>query len=191
MSYTREDEDGGPFGLPVLLPGRLGAERFADFFRKMISMGMDTQSAATSDHPTLKSRVEKTDQRDEEPSPPESKSWRQQPVATPSELRQYQQRAAATTMPNDQQLQQSKELPAALPRSCLTPARPALPGRTGLAVSLIKQLQAMRNARQGQAQTPKRQRHPETTGVPPFKWHGRACPWRRYPAASAGTPAET
>jgi predicted Zn-dependent protease len=161
MSYTREDEDEADrLGFQFYSRAGWAPDRFADFFRKMISMGMDTQSAATSDHPTLKSRVEKTNQRVKN-LPPESSRWRQQPVASPSELRQYQQRAAqlATTMPNDQQLQQSKELLAALPRSCLTPRDQSLPDQEAAQVDLIKKLQAARDARQGQAQpTQKRRR---------------------------------
>jgi predicted Zn-dependent protease len=160
MSYTREDEDEADrLGFQFYCRAGWAPERFADFFRKMIAMGMDTQSAATSDHPTLKSRVEKTEQRVKN-LPPESSRWRQQPVASPSELRQLQQRAAqlATTMPNDQQLQQSKELLAALPRSCLTPRDQALPDQQDAQVDLIKKLQAMRDARQSQAQPTQRRR---------------------------------
>jgi predicted Zn-dependent protease len=160
MSYTREDEDEADrLGFQFYSHAGWDPNRFADFFRKMISMGMDTQSAAASDHPTLKSRVEKTDQRVKN-LPPEASRWRQQPVASPSELRQYQQRTAslATTMPNDQQLQQSKELLAALPRSCLTPRDQALPDQQDAQVDLIKKIQAARDAQQGQAQKTQRRR---------------------------------
>ena len=154
MSYTREDEDEADrLGFQFYSRAGWDPNRFADFFRKMIAMGMDTQSAEMSDHPTLKSRVEKAVQRAKN-LPPESSRWRQQPVASPSELRQLQQRAAslANTMPNDQQLQQSKELLAALPRSCLTPLDQALPDQQNAQINLIEQLQAAHDAQQGQSQ---------------------------------------
>ena len=160
MSYTREDEDEADrLGFQFYCRAGWDPDRFADFFRKMISMGMDTESAAASDHPTLKSRVEKSTQRVKN-LPPEASRWQQQPVAGRSELRQYQQRAAdlATRMPNDQQLQQSKELLAALPRSCLTPRDQALPDQQDAQVDLIRKLQAAREARQGQAQAAPRRR---------------------------------
>jgi len=107
MSYTREDEDEADrLGFQFYSHAGWDPAHFADFFEKMIEMGMDTQSAATSDHPTLKSRVEKTEQRLKN-LPPEASQWRKPPVATPAQFRQYQQRAAqlANTMPTDQQLQ--------------------------------------------------------------------------------------
>jgi predicted Zn-dependent protease len=152
MSYTREDEDEADrLGFQFYSHAGWDPARFGDFFRKMIQMGMDTQSAAASDHPTLKSRVEKTDQRVKN-LPAEASQWRKQPVASPAELRQLQQRAAglATKMPNDQQLQQSKELLAALPRSCLTPRDQALPDQQDAQIDLIHKLQAAHDAHQTQ-----------------------------------------
>ena len=160
MSYTREDEDEADrLGFQFYVRAGWDPNKFDDFFQTMIDKGLDTQSAQMSDHPTLKSRVEKTNQRVKN-LPPEASRWRQQPVASPSELRQYQQRAAslATKMPNDQQLQQSKELLAALPRSCLTPRDQSLPDQEAAQVDLIKKLQAARDARQGQAQSTQRRR---------------------------------
>ena len=154
MSYTREDEDEADrLGFQFYSRAGWDPRRFADFFRKMIAMGMDAASAAASDHPTLKSRVEKTDQRVKN-LPPEARNWRRQPVAGPAQLRQYQQRAGdlATRMPNDQQIAQSKELLAALPRSCLTPRDQALPDQQAAQVDLIEKIKAQRASQQGQAQ---------------------------------------
>jgi predicted Zn-dependent protease len=160
MSYTRADEDEADrLGFQFYARAGWDPDRFADFFRKMISMGMDTQNEAASDHPSLKSRVEKSVQRAKN-LPPEASRWRQQPVAGPSQLRQLQRRAAdlATRMPNDQQIQQSQELLAALPRSCLTPRDQALPDQQAAQVDLIQKLQAARDSQQGPAQRTQRRR---------------------------------
>ena len=160
MSYTRADEDEADrLGFQFYARAGWDPNRFGDFFRKMIAMGMDTKSDAASDHPTLKSRVEKAAQRAKN-LPPEASRWRQQPVAGPSQLRQLQQRAAdlATRMPNDQQIQQSKELLAALPRSCLTPRDQALPDQHAAQVDLIEKLKAQRAAQPAPAQGTQRRR---------------------------------
>jgi hypothetical protein len=120
----------------------------------MIAMGMDKTPESQSDHPTLKSRVEKAEQRLKN-LPPEASRWRRPPVAGPAQLRQLQQRASelSRTMPNDQQIAQSKELLQALPRSCLTPRdQVELPDQKAAQVDLLQKLQAQRDAQQGQAQ---------------------------------------
>jgi len=152
MSYTREDEDEADrLGFQFYSHAGWDPNRFADFFRKMIAMGMDKTPANQSDHPTLKSRVEKTDQRAKN-LPAEASRWRREPVAGPAQLRQIQQRATelSKTMPNDQQIANSKELLQAMPRSCLTPRdQVELPDQHAAQVDLLQKLQAQRDAQQG------------------------------------------
>ena len=163
MSYTRADEDEADrLGFQFYARAGWDPNRFADFFRKMISMGMDKTNEAMSDHPSLKSRVEKTEQRVRN-LPAEASRWRRPPVAGPSQLRQLQERAAEVgrRMPNDQSLAQSKELLQALPRSCLTPRdQVALPDQQAAQVDLIEKLKARQAAAtaQGQGQATQRRR---------------------------------
>jgi predicted Zn-dependent protease len=160
MSYTREDEDEADrLGFQFYVRAGWAPDHFADFFRKMIAMGMDTASAAASDHPTLKSRVEKTNQRVKN-LPPDASKWQRPPVAGPAEFRRLQQRAAEVgrNMPTDQQIAQTKELLAALPRSCLTPLDQALPDQQAAQVDLIEKLKAAKAGEPSQGQGAQRRR---------------------------------
>jgi predicted Zn-dependent protease len=124
MGYTRKDEDeADKLGFQMYVRAGYPPEQFADFFKRMIDMGYDKAPAMLSDHPTLASRVESTKRRIGE-LPPDSGRWLRPPVADAARFSQLQARAKALakTMPDDKSLEQTQELLAAMPRSCLTPA---------------------------------------------------------------------
>jgi hypothetical protein len=76
-----------------------------------------------SDHPTLASRVQAAKERASKLGP-DADRWRHPPVASASQFRDLQDRAArlSKTLPDDKSLAKTQELLSALPRSCLTPA---------------------------------------------------------------------
>jgi predicted Zn-dependent protease len=122
MGYTRGDEDeADDLGFQFYTRAGWDPNRFGDFFQHMIDKGYDTTPEMLSDHPTLKSRVEKTKQRVTE-LPPQASQWRQPLVASPEKFAELQQHAVEVgkTMPTDQNLAQAQELLAAFP-SCMLP----------------------------------------------------------------------
>lgn len=124
MSYTRGDEaQADELGFEFYARAGWDPNRFGDFFKHMIDMGYDQGSEMLSDHPSLKSRAELADQRARQLSP-EAQRWRREPVASAAKFKQLQAHAQqiAKTMPDDSSLEQSQQLLAAMPRSCLTPA---------------------------------------------------------------------
>ncbi|MGE5610625.1 MAG: M48 family metalloprotease [Bacillota bacterium] len=124
MSYTRGDEaQADELGFQFYTRAGWDPDRFGDFFQHMVDMGYDKGPEMLSDHPSLTSRADLAKQRADE-LPPEAKRWRRAPVASASEFKRLQARArqVAKTVPDDRSLQQTQELLAAMPRSCLTPA---------------------------------------------------------------------
>ena len=154
MSYTREDEDEADrLGFRFYAHAGWDPNKFGDFFQAMIDKGYDKPDASASDHPTLKSRVEKTRARVKN-LPADASRWQRAPVAGPQQFRQIQERATqvARNMPDDQSLTQSKELLQALPRSCLTPRDQVdLPDQRAAQETIIQQLQARRAAQSNAA----------------------------------------
>jgi predicted Zn-dependent protease len=148
MSYTRADENqADQLGFQFYSRAGWDPNKFDDFFQTMIDKGYDKTPAMMSDHPTLASRVDATKKRVAN-LPANARDWRQRPVADDAEFRQLQQRAVAVgkNMPTDQQLAQSQQLLAALPRSCLTPRdQEALPDQRQAQLNIIEALRESRS----------------------------------------------
>ena len=147
MSYTRADENqADQLGFQFYSRAGLDPAKFDDFFQTMIDKGYDKTPAMMSDHPTLASRVEATKKRVKN-LPASADQWRRAPVAENAEFRQLQDRAVAVgkSMPTDQQLAQSQQLLAALPRSCLTPRdQEALPDQRQAQLNILELLRDSR-----------------------------------------------
>jgi len=127
MGFTRGDEaQADEFGFKFYTRAGWDPNHFADFFKDMIAAGYDKGSALTSDHPTLKSRVEATEKRIQEQNPQRVARFRKPNIATQQQFDQYKQEAlrAAQTVPDDQKVLQAKNLLQALPRSCWIPYEP-------------------------------------------------------------------
>jgi predicted Zn-dependent protease len=144
MSFTREDEDEADrLGFQFYVRAGWDPNKFDDFFQTMIDKGYDKTPETMSDHPSLKSRVQKAQQRVKNLGDKASR-FRQPEVASAAEFRQLQERAISVgkSMPTDQSLAQSKELLQALPRSCLTPRdQVALPDQRAAQMDLLQYLQ--------------------------------------------------
>lgn len=152
MGFTRKDEaEADRYGFDFYTRAGWDPNHFADFFQQMINKGYDKTPAITSDHPTLKSRVEDAKRRTKE-LPPQAKQWRQPPVANDSKFRALQQRAdeLGRKLPDDQMLASSQKLLQALPRSCVAPIDP--PDAVKAREDLSKQ------AQQGQKSKKKKKR---------------------------------
>ena len=124
MSYTRSDEaQADDLGFRFYVLAGWDPNRFPDFFQHMIDLGYDKGNEMLSDHPSLSSRVQ-TAKQEAAKLPPTAKNWRKPGVATATEFRNLQLRAqqVAKTMPDDQSLQKTQQILAAMPRGCLTPA---------------------------------------------------------------------
>jgi predicted Zn-dependent protease len=153
MGFTRKDEaEADKLGFYIYSHAGWDPNKFDDFFQAMIDAGHDTSSAITSDHPTLKSRVEDTQRRIKE-LPPQASQWRKPPVATPQQFAELQQRAAklGKSHASDKTLANSQTLLAALPRSCVMPIDP--PQAVQAREKLVKDAQAA-EAKQQQQQPP-------------------------------------
>jgi len=124
MGFTREDEDEAD-KLGFLFYTRAGwdPDKFGDFFATMIKMGGDQGPEILSDHPSLSSRVAAAKERASK-LPPNAEQWHRPPVADDRAFARIKARATEVgkDMPDDTSLEQSQELLAAMPRSCLTPA---------------------------------------------------------------------
>jgi predicted Zn-dependent protease len=140
MGFTRKDEaEADKLGFNFYTHAGWDPTKFAEFFQEMIDAGYDKTPAIASDHPTLASRVEDARRRVKE-LPPQAASWQKPPIADAAKFKELQARAAqvAKTTPDDSSLQNSQQLLAALPRSCIIPyttqdevkARQALAKRT-------------------------------------------------------------
>lgn len=126
MGFTREDEaQADETGFHFYVHAGWDPQQFADFFKTMISLGYDTSSALTSDHPTLASRVEAAQKRVQKLGP-NAAALRRPPILQPAEFQQIKQRAqaAGANTPTDQQIANAKQLLQALPRSCWVPNPP-------------------------------------------------------------------
>jgi predicted Zn-dependent protease len=122
LGYTRDDEaQADELGFAFYTHAGWDPKHFGDFFQQLIDMGLDSKSDTTSDHPTLKSRVEAANKR-VAALPPEAASWKKPPIADPSKFAEIKARAAqvAKTMPSDKSLEVAKTLLSAV-SSCVTP----------------------------------------------------------------------
>jgi predicted Zn-dependent protease len=122
LGYTREDEaEADQWGFVFYTHAGWDPAHFGDFFQQLIDKGMDKGSEATSDHPSLSSRVEAAKKRAAE-LPPEAASWRKPPIADPQKFAALKARAAqiGATMKTSEQLAKAQTLLSAVP-SCVTP----------------------------------------------------------------------
>jgi predicted Zn-dependent protease len=127
MGFTRGDEaQADEFGFKFYVRAGWDPSHFGDFFKDMIAAGYDKGSALTSDHPTLKSRVEAADKRVQELNPQRVARFRKPPIADQQQFDAYKAEAlrAAQNVPDDQKVLQAKNLLQALPRSCWLPYDP-------------------------------------------------------------------
>jgi len=139
MGFTRQDEaEADKYGFRFYVRAGWDPERFGDFFQSMIDKGYDKTPAIVSDHPTLRSRVEKAREYAAE-LPPEAADWRREPVASAARFRDLQARAVQVgkNTPNDRSLENSRELLQALPRSCVSPI-PAFEDQVAAQQDLVK-----------------------------------------------------
>jgi predicted Zn-dependent protease len=123
MGFTRGDEaQADKYGFYFYTHAGWDPQKFADFFKAMITMGYDKTPGWLSDHPTLASRVEEAEKRVKQ-LPPEASQWRRPPIASPDRFHQLQQRAQqiAARTPDDKAIAGSQALLRALPRSCVAP----------------------------------------------------------------------
>lgn len=123
MGFSRGDEDeADKYGLSFYIRAGWDPNHFADFFKRMIELGYDTTPQYASDHPTLASRVKKTEARVAGIDPQKTAQRRKPDTATPEEFRRIQQRAVAASKntPDDQSLAKAQLMLQAFP-SCVTP----------------------------------------------------------------------
>lgn len=122
MGFTRKDESQADrMGFDFYVRAGWDPDKFDDFFQRMIDMGLDQGNELLSDHPSMANRVAAIKEWQSE-LPPQAESWQKPPVASPQEFQQLQARSeeVGKSMPSDRSLENTQELLAALPRSCLT-----------------------------------------------------------------------
>jgi predicted Zn-dependent protease len=122
MGFTRDDEnEADKLGFQFYVRAGWDPDRFAGFFQTLIDKGLDKTPEALSDHPKLSNRVAATKRRIQE-LPSNAEDWRRRPVASDSEFRELQARAArlGKSMPNDKSLQQAQLMLASF-SSCVSP----------------------------------------------------------------------
>ena len=126
MGFTREDEaQADEMGFHFYYLAGWDPRHFGDFFQIMVDKGYDKTPGMLSDHPTLKSRVEKAKERADKLGDRATRFLKPN-IATPEQFARYKQIAQQVggTMPNDQQVLNTKQLLQALPRSCVMPYEP-------------------------------------------------------------------
>jgi len=126
MGFTRDDEaQADDVGYHFYYLAGWDPRHFGDFFQVMVDKGYDKTPEMLSDHPTLKSRVEKAKQKADKLGDRATRFLKPN-IATPEQFAHYKQIAQQVggTMPNDQQVLNTKQLLQALPRSCVMPYEP-------------------------------------------------------------------
>jgi predicted Zn-dependent protease len=126
MGFTRGDEEqADEWGFKFFTRAGWDPRHFSDFFKAMIAAGYDKTPEYLSDHPTLKNRVDHINQWVQDLDGHVDQYLRG-PIASPAKFRELQQRAnqIAKNTPDDQSIQNSQQLAAALPHSCVMPADP-------------------------------------------------------------------
>jgi predicted Zn-dependent protease len=122
MGFTRNDEnEADKLGFAFYCRAGWDPNRFAGFFQTLIDKGLDKTPEMMSDHPKLATRVENTKKRIQD-LPASADEWRRKPVASESEFRELQARAArlGKSMPNDKSLQQAQLMLSSF-SSCVSP----------------------------------------------------------------------
>jgi predicted Zn-dependent protease len=126
MGFTREDEaQADDVGFHFYYLAGWDPRHFCDFFQVMVDKGYDKTPGILSDHPTLKSRVEKAKEHADKLGDRVTRYLKPN-IATPQQFAHFKQVAQQVggTMPNDQQVLNTKQLLQALPRSCVMPYEP-------------------------------------------------------------------
>ena len=127
--FTRKDEaEADDCGFHFYCLAGWDPNKFGDFFQTMIDKGYDTTPEMASDHPTLASRVKiARDRAQRLPGLPRGANLRQPEIAGDSQFAQYRDQAkrAGANTPDDKSLAKSQLMLTAIPRSCLTPQKPA------------------------------------------------------------------
>lgn len=128
--FSRESEtEADSLGFDFYTRAGWDPARFGDFFKTMAQkVGSSQGPDWMSSHPTLASRVQAAEQRAQKLGP-RAAQYRREPVADARRFQAIQERArrVGQSMPDDQSLENSKQLLQALPRSCLTPDQPVPP----------------------------------------------------------------
>lgn len=123
LGFTRDDEaEADRWGYEFYARAGWDPQRFGDFFQQLIDKGYDNTPEATSDHPSLASRVAAAAARTAR-LPAEAAGWRKPPLADAARFAALKQRAAqvAQTSPKDTALGKAQLLLRSVP-SCLLPA---------------------------------------------------------------------
>jgi predicted Zn-dependent protease len=126
MGFTRGDEEqADEYGFKFYTRAGWDPRHFADFFKAMIAAGYDKTPEYLSDHPTLKNRVDHINQWIKNLGP-NVDQYVKGPIADASRFQDLQARAnqVAKNTPDDTKIQNSQQLAAALPHSCVMPAEP-------------------------------------------------------------------
>ena len=123
MGFTRQDEaQADETGFHFYHLAGWDPRQFGTFFQAMIDKGYDKTPAIESDHPTLKSRVEKANERVAELTKAGTiDKYRQPDIASPAQFKNYLVLAArlSHSTPDDKSLANSQQLLQSLPRSCV------------------------------------------------------------------------
>lgn len=156
MGFGRKDEDeADKYGFAFYARAGWDPNQFGNFFQTMIDKGYDKTPEMMSSHPALRNRVENARRRTRE-LPPQAEQWRRPPIASPSQFKELQARAARVgkNMPNDESLQKAQLMLAAFP-SCVAPV--AQPEQKAAKEELLRDLEKghTRDAKQKVQQTKK------------------------------------
>lgn len=153
MGFTRDDEaEADGLGFDFYARSGWDPKRFGDFFQQLIDKGHETKNEATSDHPSLSSRVAAANARAAK-LPPEAATWRKAPVADAARFSAMKQRAeiVGKSMPNDESLQQAQKLLSAV-SSCVSPTD--MPDQTAAREQILQEAEAAEKAQQRAAPKP-------------------------------------
>jgi predicted Zn-dependent protease len=119
--FTRADEDqADEYGQKFYAHSGWDPRHFGDFFAVMAKKAPESTPEFLSDHPSLVNRVKTAEKR----APPLMNDYQQHPqppILSPDQFAVMKQRAqqVAARTPDDKSLQNTQQLLAALPRSCL------------------------------------------------------------------------
>lgn len=149
LGYTRDDEaEADGMGFDFYARAGWDPAHFGDFFQQLIDKGFETKSEATSDHPSLGSRVAAAKSRAAKLGP-DAAGWKKAPVADAARFSAIKQRAemVARTMPSDESLEKAQTLLSAV-ASCVSPTD--APEQTSARERILKQAEAEAEAQQAQ-----------------------------------------
>lgn len=143
--FSRESEaEADSLGFDFYVRAGWDPARFGDFFKTMAQkVGSSQGPDWMSSHPTLASRVQLAEQRAQKLGT-RAAQYRRAPVADARRFQAVQERArrVGQSMPDDQSLENSKQLLQALPRSCLTPDQPVPPDAKQAQQNLVEKAES-------------------------------------------------